>query len=194
MRLKITHALLAFGPFGILVVALLDSLVVPLPAGVDVLVLTIAVNEPQRAWFAALMAVIGSTAGNLALFQAARHGTRWLTKDVTPSPRALKFHRWFERYGLLTVFVPCVTPVIPFPLKVFVVSAGALRTSFGKFFLVVLVARSLRYFGEAWLGLNLGPHAEAFLRQNAWTMLAISLTMAVIFFVAIHWSGRLREK
>ncbi len=190
MRLKITHALLAFGPFGILVVALLDSLVIPLPAGVDVLVLTIAVNEPQRAWFAALMAVIGSTAGNLALFQAARHGTRWLTKDVTPSPRAQKFHRWFERYGLLTVFVPCVTPVIPFPLKVFVVSAGALRTSFGKFLLVVLVARSIRYFGEAWLGLNLGPHAEAFLRHNAWTMLAISLAMAIIFFVAIHWSGR----
>jgi membrane protein YqaA with SNARE-associated domain len=194
LRLKITHALLAFGPFGILVVALLDSLVIPLPAGVDVLVLTIAVNEPQRAWFAALMAVIGSTAGNLALFQAARHGTRWLTKDVTPSPRALKFHRWFERYGLLTVFVPCVTPVIPFPLKVFVVSAGALRTSFGKFLLVVLVARSIRYFGEAWLGLNLGPHAEEFLRHNAWTMLAISLTVAIIFFVAIHWSGRRREK
>ena len=38
-----TAALLAFGPFGILLVALLDSFVVPLPAGVDLLVLTIAV-------------------------------------------------------------------------------------------------------------------------------------------------------
>jgi membrane protein YqaA with SNARE-associated domain len=184
---------LAFGPFGILVVALLDSTAIPLPAGVDVLMLAIAVKDPQRAWFAAVMAVIGSTAGNVALFQAARHGTRWLTKDVTPSPRTQKFHRWFEQYGLLTVFVPCVTPVIPFPLKVFVVSAGALRTPFGQFLLVVLVARSIRYFGEAWLGLSLGPHAEEFLRHNAWTLLGISLAMAIAFFVAIHWSRRRKK-
>jgi membrane protein YqaA with SNARE-associated domain len=192
LRHKLTAALLAFGPFGILLVSLLDSLVIPLPAGVDVLVLTIAVNEPQRAYFAALMAVVGSTAGNIALFMAARHGARWLTKDVVPSARAQKFHRWFDRYGLMTVFVPCVTPVIPFPLKVFVVSAGALHTRFGKFLAVVLVARTLRYFGEAWLGLHLGPHAEAFLRRNAWTLLGIAVAMAVGFYLAVRWSDRRR--
>lgn len=192
MRQKLTAALLAFGPFGILLVALLDSLVIPLPAGVDVLVLTIAVNEPERAYFAAFMAVIGSTVGNLALFLAARHGTRWLIKDVTPSPRAQKFHDWFHRYGLVTVFVPCVTPVIPFPLKVFVVSAGALHTRISKFMLVVLVARMIRYFGEAWLGLHLGPHAEAFLSRNAWSLLGMALAMALGFYVAIRWNERRR--
>lgn len=195
-RQKLTAALLAFGPFGILAVALLDSLVIPLPAGVDVLVLTIAVeygNDPRRAYFAAFMAVLGSTVGNLALFMAARHGMRWLIKDVTPSPRAQKFHEWFHRYGLLTVFVPCVTPVIPFPLKVFVVSAGALRTPLSKFLLVVLLARILRYFGEAWLGLNLGPHAEAFLRRNAWSLLGAALAMAMVFYIAIRWNERRRE-
>jgi membrane protein YqaA with SNARE-associated domain len=192
LRRKLTAALLAFGPFGILLVALLDSLAIPLPAGVDVLVLTISVNEPQRAYFAALMAVIGSTAGNIALFMAARHGTRWLIKDVTPSPRAQKFHDWFYRYGLMTVFVPCVTPVIPFPLKVFVVSAGALRTRVSKFLLVVLAARMIRYFGEAWLGLHLGQHAEAFLSRNAWALLGAALAMAVAFYIAIRWNERRR--
>jgi membrane protein YqaA with SNARE-associated domain len=190
LRLKLTHALLAFGPFGILLVALLDSLVIPLPAGVDVLLLTIAVKEPNRAYFAALMAVLGSTVGNLALFWATRHGSRWLTKDTTPSPRAQKFHRWFHRYGLLTVFVPCVTPVIPFPLKVFVMSAGALRTPFGKFLLVVLVARMIRYFGEAYLGIQLGEGAEAFLRHNAWPLLGAALAMALGLYFAIRWSDR----
>jgi membrane protein YqaA with SNARE-associated domain len=187
LRQKITTWLLAFGPFGVLLVSLLDSTVVPLPAGVDLLVLTIAVKEPQHAWFAAFMAVVGSTAGNIALFWAVRHGARWLVKDVKPSPRAQKFHDWFARYGLLTVFVPCVTPVIPFPLKVFVVSAGALRTPFAKFLLVVLLARSIRYFGEAWLGLNLGPHAEAFLQRNAWTLLGAAMAMALGFYLAIRW-------
>jgi membrane protein YqaA with SNARE-associated domain len=190
LRLKLIHALLAFGPFGILLVALLDSLVIPLPAGVDILLLTIAVKEPDRAYFAALMAVLGSTVGNLALFWAARHGSRWLVKDSTPSPRAKKFHEWFHRYGLLTVFVPCVTPVIPFPLKVFVVSAGALRTPFGKFLLVVLAARTLRYFGEAYLGIQLGEGAEGFLRHNAWPMLGAALAMATGLYFAIRWSDR----
>jgi membrane protein YqaA with SNARE-associated domain len=192
LRRKLTAALLAFGPFGILLVALLDSFVIPLPAGVDVLVLTIAVNEPSRAYFAALMAVLGSAAGNIVLFMAARHGTRWLIKDVTPSPRAQKFHDWFHRYGLMTVFVPCVTPVIPFPLKVFVVSAGALRTPLSRFLLVVLVARVIRYFGEAWLGLHLGPHAEAFLSRNAWSLLGVALAMALAFYITIRWNERRR--
>jgi membrane protein YqaA with SNARE-associated domain len=193
LRHKITAALLAFGPFGILLVALLDSTVVPLPAGVDVLLLTIAVKEPQRAYFAALMAVAGSTVGNLALFWAARHGSRWLSKDVTPSPRAQKFHQWFHRYGLLTVFVPCVTPVIPFPLKVFVVSAGALRTPFIKFLLVVLFARVLRYCGEAYLGIQLGEGAQAFLQRNAWSLLGVVLAMAAGIYFAMRWSDRRRE-
>jgi membrane protein YqaA with SNARE-associated domain len=192
LRHKLTATLLAVGPFGILLVALLDSTAIPLPAGVDVLVLTIAVNEPQRAYFAAFMAVLGSTVGNLVLFLAARHGTRWLIKDVTPSPRAQRFHDWFHRYGMMTVFVPCVTPVIPFPLKVFVVSAGALRTHLSKFLLVVLVARVMRYFGEAWLGLNLGPHADAFLQRNAWSILGLALAMALVFYIAVRWSERRR--
>ena len=196
MRKKLTTALLAFGPVGILLVSLLDSTLIPLPAGVDALMLTIAidaVHEPSRAYFAAFMAVLGSTMGNLILFQAARHGSRVLIKGAPPSARAQKFHQWFERYGLLTVFVPCVTPFIPFPLKVFVVSAGALRTSFGKFLLVVLVGRVIRYFGEAYLGLQLGEHAEEFLRHNAWSLLGVALAMATAIYLLIRLSERRGE-
>jgi membrane protein YqaA with SNARE-associated domain len=196
LKQKLLTALLAFGPIGILLVSLLDSFVIPLPAGVDVLVLTVAASEPPDhpgpAYLAALMAVIGSTFGNLALFWAARHGSRRLTKDAAPSPRTAKFQQWFHRYGLLTVFVPCVTPVIPFPLKVFVVSAGALHTRISKFLAVVLVARSIRYFGEAWLGVNLGHHAEEFLKRNAWTLLAAALLMAMGSYFAIRWNERRR--
>jgi membrane protein YqaA with SNARE-associated domain len=195
LKQKLLTALLAFGPIGILLVSLLDSFVVPLPAGVDFLVLTVAANDsthPERAYLAALMAVVGSTFGNLALFWAARHGSRRLTKDVAPSPRTAKFQQWFHRYGMLTVFVPCVTPVIPFPLKVFVVSAGALHTKIGKFLAVVLAARAIRYFGEAWLGVMLGAHAEAFLKRNAWTLLAAALLMAMGSYFAIRWNERRR--
>jgi len=193
LRLKLTHALLAFGPFGIFLVGVIDSLGVPMPAAMDALVLAVAVNEPQRAYFAALMAMLGSTIGNVALFLAARHGSKRFIKGGPSSTKGQKFQRWFQRYGLLTVFVPAVTPVIPFPLKVFVMSAGALRTRLSKFLLVVLVARVIRYFGEAYLGLHLGAHAEAFLRRNLWPLLGAALAMALGLYVLIRLIERRSE-
>src|SRR4051812_48319189 len=112
-----TKALLAFGPLGFLMLSLIDSLGIPLPGAVDFLLVGFAAEYPQRAYLAALAAVIGSSVGNLVLFQASCHGSRFFVKDGPTSARGQKFQEWFHRYGLLTVFVPAVTPVVPFPLK-----------------------------------------------------------------------------
>jgi len=64
-----------------------------------------------------------------------------------------------------------VAPFIPLPLKVFVISAGALRTPFARFLAVILVARVIRFFGEAWLGLQLGRDAQGFLIRNGLTIM-----------------------
>lgn len=192
---KIKLALLAFGPVGVLLLGVIDSLGVPLPGAMDGLVLYIAVKEPHRAYFTALMAVVGSLAGNVALFWAARHGGRWLLRGEpsTSSSKGQKFQTWFARYGLLTVFIPAVVPFVPLPLKVFVVSAGALRTSAAKFIAVVLAARLMRYFGEAYLGIQLGEGAEAYLRHNAWSLLGVAVAMATGLYFAIRLSDRRRE-
>jgi len=186
---KISVALLVFGPFGILLASLIDSLGIPLPAAIDVWMLTIAAKEPQNAYFAALMAVLGSTGGNVALFMAARHGSRRFIKSEPSSPRVQKFHRWFHQYGMLTLFVPAVTPIVPLPLKVFVLSAGALRTPLSKFVIVILVARVIRYFGEAYLGLHLGSEAYGFLQRHAWALLGSATAAALGIYLIIRLSG-----
>jgi len=186
---RFTTALVAFGPFGILLLAGIDSLI-SLPAALDFLLVAYAVKDPQNAYFASLMAVVGSTAGNVALFMAARHGSRRFLKGEPASVRGRKFQQWFHHYGLLTVFVPAVTPVVPFPLKVFVMSAGALRTRFGKFLVVIVLARSIRYFGEALLGVELGEHAKTFLLRNAWSLLGVVLALATGMYLAIRYRLR----
>ncbi len=195
LLLKIQAALLAFGPFGVFLLGAIDSLGVPLPGAMDGLVLYIAVKEPQRAYFTALMAMAGSLIGNVALFWAARHGSRWFSKGgpSVSTSKSQRFQTWFARYGLLTVFIPAVVPFVPLPLKVFVVSAGALRTSFAKFIAVILAARIIRYFGEAYLGIQLGEGAEAYLRHNAWSLLGVAVAMAMGLYFAIRLSDRRRE-
>src|SRR5581483_5119974 len=130
---KLSAILQTYGPWGIFLLALLDSMGVPLPAVTDAVLLGVgveSVHNPSRAYLAALMATTGSLIGNIVLFQGVRHGRRLLTKEERAPG---KFQGWFQRYGLLTVFVPAVVPFVPLPLKVFVISAGAFRTRFSKF-------------------------------------------------------------
>lgn len=176
---------MAYGSWGVLLIGVIDSIGVPLPATIDALLILIAAKAPGQAYYAASLAVLGSLAGNLALFQTARYsGQRVLRASEPEKPGALS--SWFRRYGLITVFVPAATPIIPLPLKVFVVSAGALRTPLSKFLGVILAGRALRYFGDAYLGATLGTRAESFLQHNKWTLLAIPLALAVLSCMLIR--------
>jgi len=193
---KIAVALAAYGPWGIFFLAAIDSVGVPLPAALDLLVVGVAATKassPQHAYFTALMAILGSLGGNIALFQAARHGRRLFSKGELSPGKSRKFETWFYRYGLLTVFVPAVTPVVPLPLKVFVISAGALRTPFGRFLAVILLARAIRYFGLAWLGIQLGEDAQGFLQRNGWTLAGAALGLALVLVFLIRLNDRRRQ-
>lgn len=183
---------MAYGPWGVFLLGLIDSIGVPLPATMDALIIFIAIKSPARAYLAAALGVVGSLAGNVALFEMAQFGVRRFVREVEPG-KAGRFRRWFERYGLLTVFIPAATPVLPLPLKVFVVSAGVLRSSRGAFIGVVLVARIIRYFLDAYLGVTLGSDAMAFLHRNAWTLIGSIAVAAAAIFLLLRWNERRRN-
>jgi hypothetical protein len=56
---KVVAALIAFGPWGVFLLGFIDSLGIPLPATMDALLVLVAVKAPQRAYFTALMGVLG---------------------------------------------------------------------------------------------------------------------------------------
>ena len=179
---------MASGPLGILALALIDSFV-PVAGVFDAMVAVFAWQRPEIGWWCAACAVIGSTIGNYAWFYIARRGGHRYLEKSTSTPRGQKFRAWFERYGLITVFIPALLP-IPMPLKLFVISAGALGTGTRAFLLVVVLARSLRYFGLTWLGINVGQESGRFLKAHAWHF----LVAAVALFVVLYWSVRLSDR
>jgi membrane protein YqaA with SNARE-associated domain len=113
--------------------------------------------------------------------------------DAPTTSKGQRFEQWFQRYGLLSVFVPAVTPVVPLPLKVFVISAGALRSPFSRFLAVILLARIIRYFGEAWLGIQLGADARGFLIHNGWTIAGVALAATFVLFFLMRLTDRRRQ-
>jgi membrane protein YqaA with SNARE-associated domain len=185
----LTDALVAWGPAGILLLSILDSTGVPVAGVFDALLILIAAERPSVAWLCASLAVAGSTVGNIILFSTAHRGGRRFMNKAAPEGKGARFREWFKRYGMVTVFVPALMP-IPMPLKLFVISAGVLGTSMAQFVTVVVIARFLRYFGAAWLGVTLGRDSTGFLKSHAW-MFGVG---AVALFLALYGFILLRDR
>jgi membrane protein YqaA with SNARE-associated domain len=190
---KFIDALVAFGPYGLLVLSFIDSAGIPVATGMDALLILITVKAPHEAVFAAACAVLGSLGGNVLLYLACKKGgQRFLIQSQKPG-RAHKFRLWFERYGLITIFIPALLP-IPMPLKLFVASAGALGTKMRSFLAVVALARIFRFGGDAWLGVTVGESSAGFLKSHSWQFLlaAVGLFIALYLLVRLndHWRGR----
>jgi membrane protein YqaA with SNARE-associated domain len=193
---KLYNLLVAYGPPGVFLLSIVDSMGVPLPAAMDALVLGVAVGstrDPSHAYITALLAVAGSVGGNIVLFHAAQQGGRLFRRAEPPPGKRQRFREWFLRYGLATVFVPAATPIIPLPLKVFVISAGAMHTPFLKFLAVILVARGIRYFGLAYLGLHFGAGAEGFLRRHGWTLAGVAVAITAAVYLGVRYYARRRD-
>lgn len=193
MLAKLTAALVAFGPLGILVLAFIDSAGIPVASGMDALVILVAAKTPSRALLAASMGVLGSLIGNVVLFIAARTGARRFVKDVPRPDSKPRFREWFNRYGLLTIFIPCMLP-IPLPLKVFVISAATFGTPLRTFIIVITLGRTIRYGSEALLGLQLGEGSAGFLKAHTWHLLAGAVVLFAALYVLLMLTERRRAK
>lgn len=191
MLRHLTDALIAWGPAGILLLSILDSSGVPVAGVFDALLVLVAVQRPGAAWLCAGLAVLGSTVGNTILFWTAHRGGRRFMSAANAEGRGGRFREWFRRYGMVTVFIPALVP-IPMPLKVFVISAGVTGTSFSEFVGVILLARGIRYFGEAWLGVRLGTESTAFLKAHALDFCLVALLLFAALYGWIRWKDRRR--
>ena len=187
----LVNTLISWGPMGVCVLAAIDSAGVPIPAGVDALVVLLAVANPGKAYLAALMAVIGSVAGNYILFAIARKGGRAYLDARTQTGRAAKLREWFQRYGLLTVFIPTLLP-IPLPMKPFILSAGAMGVSLVNFIGVVAAGRLVRYMGLAYLGAQLGEHSMTYLKDHAWHLLGFAAVLFAVLYLMVRAVERRR--
>ena len=146
--------------------------------------ITVAITTPKYAYLAALYAIAGSLLGSLILFGIARKGGEaFLTKQLS-TRRGRKLHSWFEQYGLVTVFIPALSP-IPMPMKIPVFCAGALEVHCSYFIGVVLAARTIRYFVLAYLGMLYGAQTFLFLRKHILEVGIIALILAASAVVAL---------
>ena len=181
---RIAATLVAWGPLGLFLLAIVDSVGLPVVGGVDALVVTVAVRRPNEAYFSAMCAVLGSIIGTLILFGIARKGGEVFLQKQISRRRGARLHAWFQRYGLVTVFIPAVSP-LPLPTKIPVFCAGALKVRWSFFTAIILAARLVRYFSLAYLGKRYGQRTFDYLFAHAFVVIGIAVGLAALFGLVI---------
>jgi membrane protein YqaA with SNARE-associated domain len=175
---KVSQYLVSFGPLGLLAIAFLDSLFIPMPGGVDAVLLLLAAARPSWMLIYVAAATIGSTAGCVGLYKISqRAGHRALRRFSEKKQKRVK--DLIDRYDVLSVLVASLLPP-PFPFKLFVVSAGVFRLNLVRFTIAVAAGRTFRYLLEGYLAAHYGEHAKEILSRY---YPAIGIGLAVLIII-----------
>lgn len=174
---SLSHYLVSLGPFGLLAIAFLDSVLIPMPGGVDAVLLLLSASRPSWMLIYVAAATIGSTAGCVVLYRLSqRAGKRALSRFSESKQKRVK--DLLDRYDVMSVLVASLLPP-PFPLKLFVVSSGVFRLNLLRFTLAIAAGRTFRYLLEGYLAARYGEHAKELLARY-YPVIGIGLAVLIV--------------
>ncbi len=186
---RLSDYLIAFGPFGLFAVAVLDSSFVPLPSSADALMLLLTAAHPRWMVFYAIVATAGSTLGCWLLYYVSRRaGKRALARFSEPKQKRVK--ELIDRYDVLSVLVASLLPP-PFPFKLFVITAGVFRFSLTRFLAAIVVGRGFRFLLEGYFAVRYGAQAKMFLaKYYPWIGLGLAVMIIAVVVTRSLWKRR----
>jgi membrane protein YqaA with SNARE-associated domain len=179
---NLSNFLIAFGPFGLFVVAILDSTFVPLPSSVDALMMILSTARPRWMLLYATIATSGSALGCLILYLISRRaGGKALKRFSEAKQRRVK--ELIDRYDLVAVLVATLMPP-PFPFKLFVITAGVFRFSLPRFMIAIIAGRGIRFLLVGYFAIRYGEQAKTLLaKQYPWIGLGLAVSVILIFVI-----------
>ena len=182
-------SLLALGVPGLFLIALLDSAGVPLPGGVDIVLMLLCWQHPSLFVVNVLVAAVGSTLGCLILYRVGRTGGEVALRRLDPEKR-----RWvtekIRENDTMAVLVAVLAPP-PLPTKIFILVAGFVGMPWLRFVAAVFTGRMIRFFGEAYLAVRLGDQALETLQRH-YPLIGAGLAGGVVVYLVAQWLRRRR--
>lgn len=178
--------LLAYGPFGLFAIALLDSALVPLPGGPDVVMILLTIQRPSWMPIYAAAATVGSVAGCVILYYLSRKAGRRALERFSAAKQA-RVKSLIDRYDVLSVLIASILPP-PFPFKLFVITSGVFGLNVIRFALAIAFGRALRFLLEGYLAVRYGDQADVLFKQYfPWIGLGLAALIILIFIGRKLW-------
>jgi membrane protein YqaA with SNARE-associated domain len=150
-----------WGGIGVLILAALDSSVLPTLGGVDALTILLAARHPELWPYYAMCSTAGSLSGASLAYRLSALGVLHRRIKGAVLDRVTAF---VKRFGSLALSLAALLPP-PFPTSAFVISAGATRYRFTEFVLSFGTGRACRFALLAYLASVFGRRSVA----RAWS-------------------------
>lgn len=166
------------GP-GLIVLGLVDNSAIPIPGSQDALV--IILSAAQKAWwpYYALMATAGAVIGGWVTYRLARREGREILEKRISRRKAKQVENTFQKWGFGAVAIPAMLPP-PLPMFPFLLAAGALQYSRGKFITALAIGRGIRYTILAFLAAMYGREILNWIVEYREPVLIGGITAAVL--------------
>lgn len=142
--------------------AFAESSFFPIPP--DVLLITLAISIPARAFRYAAVCTAGSVLGGIVGYMIGHYGYEAIGRPIVHFYHgesvmdAIKVQ--YDQHGFWGILVAAVTPI---PYKVFTIASGVFRFDFGSFVTASVLGRSTRFFVVAALIWRFGPAMRDFI-------------------------------
>ncbi len=172
--------LLDYGVWGLILVSFADASFFPIPP--DVVLIPLAIANPENALLYALYSTIASVFGALLGWFIGKKLGRPVLVYLFSEKRVQKVEEYFNKYGAMALLVAGLTPV---PYKIFTIFAGVTGVRIRVLVLWSIIGRGIRFFLEGTLILTLGAKAKPFIEQN-FTMLSIAAGGVLILIYVIY--------
>lgn len=177
---QLIRLLRELGVLGLLGLAFIDSAGIPTGGGPDwVIVVLLSENRTLVDFFMTVpLAVMGSTIGCLAPYYLGRRGGDVVLKRFDERRRE-RVRDKINRYGFWAMTFSVVAPP-PYPMKLFIVSAGVFGMPVGKFAAAVFLGRSLRYSIVGYLAVCYGERASHLLRDHFLVIASVAAALVAV--------------
>lgn len=180
--------LLEWGLTGLLLAAFTESFISPvLP---DLILIPLAIANPQNAIFYGLAATVVSILGGLIGYLLGLKIGLPATRKFIPSKYLDKIQNTVQENALWAIFLASLSPI---PYKFVCITAGALKINMTVFFLISFLGRAKRFLLEGVLIYYFGSQAVEMFTQHKSDMLIISLIVILVAGVISYATKRSKK-
>jgi membrane protein YqaA with SNARE-associated domain len=174
--------------------SVIESVFFPIPP--DVLLIPLALIQPDKALRYALIAVIGSVTGGIAGYYIGYYAfepvavpvLNWVCQYITnacPTTFLPILEKLFAEHGMWVIAISAISPIIPY--RFCILAAGLGQMPLIPFIIVSFFAHLLRYATISWVVARYGQKAIGWANKSLPTTFAVIGGILLVVFVWMNY-------
>lgn len=166
-------------------VSFIESCFFPIPP--DMMLISMGLATPSRAWYNAFIATLFSVAGGILGYFIGMYAIGLVEPYILASSMAKHYNNlkiWMDHSGIWLILLAGFTPI---PYKIFTITAGAMHMPLGLFIVGSIIGRGLRFYLVSGILYFVGDSLEKNLRRYVDIIGYFTLVVMLLVYCFYKW-------